>query len=183
MRVRDWRELLKEATADADRPADWRAIAGDRAGGLGEDCYLAHPAVGIVQLKTYAKNPFEGRGVGTRVARRIDEDLEPMLPDEDAGGRFGVRRPPSDRDEAEAMARRVGAVIETHADAPTGPGDLFEDLMGALDSPAHGPMTFEFRDRSERLEELAEQFAEADSVLDAELEDRIAADGVDRGFM
>lgn len=43
MRVRDWQDIVSDVVdSDAD-PDDWRAVAGDRASGLGEDLYLGHP--------------------------------------------------------------------------------------------------------------------------------------------
>jgi hypothetical protein len=183
MRVRDWDDILADVTEDSNEPDGWRAVGGRRAGGVGEDVYLGHPATGLFHLKTYAKNPFEVRGVGTRVARKVDGDVEPLLPDtDDEVGRFAVRTPPEDEDEAESMATRLEETLKVHAEAPTGPDDLFDDVMSALDSPAFGPMEFEPTDRPDGLDDLAETFADADDVLDAELDDLIEDDGVDRGF-
>jgi len=181
MRVRDWQDIVRDVVeSDAD-PEGWRAVAGDRRRGLGEDFYLGHPAGGVYHLKSYAKNPFEVRGVGARVARRVDEDIDPLLPTGDAG-RFAVQSPPEDEDDAETKARRLEEVMRTHADAPTTPGDLFDDVMEVLESPAFGPMEYAFDDRPAALDDLADTFEEAESLLDAELDDLIDADEVGRGF-
>jgi hypothetical protein len=184
MRVRDWDDILADVTeSDAD-PDGWRAVAGNRARGLGEDLYLGHPRVGVYQLKTYAKNPARVRGVGARVARKVDGDIDPLLPGRDAddGGRFAVQRPPEDEDEAEDVAKRLEETVRVHAEAPTSPEDFFTDVMEALDSPAYGPMRYEFDDRPEELDELATTFDEAEELLDAELDDLIDDDEVGRGF-
>ncbi|MES3518316.1 MAG: hypothetical protein PPP58_11710 [Natronomonas sp.] len=182
MRIRDWEDIMQEVV-EADAPAsDWRAIAGDRADGIGEDMFLGHPDVGVYGLKTYAKNPFEVQGVGTKVARRVDADLDPLLPGDDAGGRFGVNTPIEDESAAETTAKRLEAVIETHADAPTTGDALFEDVMDALDSPAFGPMEYDSHGRPDDLGTLSETFEEATSLLDSELDDLIDAENVDRGF-
>jgi hypothetical protein len=184
MRVRDWQDILADVTdADVD-PDGWRAVAGDRRGGLGEDLYLGHPNAGVYALKTYTKNPTELRGVGARVARRIDEDLEPLLPREerDDAGRFAVQSPPEDEEHAETMATRLEETVKVHAEAPTTPDDFFEDVMDALDSPAFGPMEYEFDSRPDRLEDLSEEFADADELLSKDLDDLVESDGVDRGF-
>jgi len=181
MRVRNWQSVLEDVTeSDAD-PGKWRAVAGDRSAGLGEDLYLGHPAVGVYQLKTYAKNPFEVRGVGTRVARRVDDDIQPFFPAKGTG-HFGVRSPVESEAHAEQVGRNVESVLSAHADAPTTPGDLFEDVMGALDSPAYGPLSYDQYDRSDQLTELSDTFEEADDLLDAELDDLIESDGTARGF-
>lgn len=182
MRVRDWQDILTEVTEGSGDPDRWRAVAGRRRSGIGEDLYIAHPNTGVYLLKTYSKHPREIKGVGTQIARRVDEDLAPLLPREEDDGRFAVRSPPEDEREAESIARRLRETLKVHSEAPTGPDDLFEDVMEALDSPAYGPMEFDPRGRPERLTELSSTFEEAESILDAELDDLIEDDGVDRGF-
>ena len=181
MRVRDWQDLVSDVVdGDAD-PDGWRGVAGPRRRGIGEDLYLGHPAVGLFLLKTYPKNPFEVRGVGGQVARRLDDELEALLPDRDAG-RFAVHRAPSDEDAAEQTARRVEETVRAHAEAPDTPEALFEDLMDAIQSPAYGPMEYDLRERPERLDEAASTFEDAESLLDAEFEDLVEEDDIGRGF-
>lgn len=180
MRVRDWQAILEDVVESGDDPGDWRAVAGDRSRGLGEDLYLGHPRVGVYQLKTYAKNPFEVRGVGARVARRIDDDLDPLFPEE-GSGRFGVQSP-IEEGEADATATRLEGVLEAHSEAPTTPNDLFEDVMGALDSPAYGPMEYDQYGRPSRLNDLSGEFEEAERLLNTELDDLVEADETDKGF-
>ena len=182
MRVRDWQDILTDVVeSDAD-PSGWRAVGGDRSGGLGEDLFVGHPDAGVFQLKTYAKNPFQVEGVGAQVARRIDDDIDPLFPGtEGTPGLFGVQEPVADEDEAESVAKDVGSVVEAHADAPTTPQDLFDDVMDAMDSPAYGPMDFDQYDRPDTLDDLTETFEEAEDLLDAEFEDVVGED-VERGF-
>jgi AcrR family transcriptional regulator len=182
MRIRDWQDILDDVTdANAD-PDGWRAIAGQRRDGVGEDLYLGHPGVGVYHLKTYAKNPYDVRGVGAKVARKVDDGIEPYLPDEERRGRFAVQSPPDDEDEAESAARKLEETIKVHAEAPTTPDDLFRDVMDALDSPAYGPMEYELSERPDDLDTLSATFDEADELLSAELDDLIERDEVDRGF-
>ena len=181
MRVRDWQDILGDVVESNADPDGWRAVAGDRRGGVGEDLFLGHPSVGVFQLKTFAKNPFEVQGVGSRVARRIDDELDPIFPAEDGSGRFGVNRGIEDEDEAKARAKELETVMRTHADAPTSGDALFEDVMDALDSPAFGPMEYDMYDRPEELETLSETFEEAEELLSSELDDLIEED-VGRGF-
>ncbi|OVE85759.1 helix-hairpin-helix domain-containing protein [Natronolimnobius baerhuensis] len=184
MRIREWQDILEDVTDRGVDAEDWRAVAGDRAGGVGEDMYLAHPRAGVFFLKTYAKNPYEVRGVGTHVARNLDDEIGSFLPDQqESGGRFAVQSPPEDEDHAHSVSKRLQTVLETHADAPTRPQDLFDDVMDALESPAFGPMEYDQYDRPDELEALADRFEEADDLLNAELEDLIETDEVDRGFM
>jgi hypothetical protein len=182
MRVRDWQDLLADVADGNADPDGWRAVAGQRRDGVGEDMYLGHPSAGVYQFKTYAKNPYDVRGVGARVARRIDDDIDPHLPPEEVRRRFAVQSPLEDEDEAEEAATRLEEAIKVHAEAPTSPDDFFEDVMDAIDSPAYGPMEFDPTDRPEELDALSETFEEAEDLLSAELDDLIEDDEVDRGF-
>jgi len=182
MRVRDWEDILDDVSEGTADPDGWRAIAGQRRDGVGEDLYLGHPGVGVYHLKTYAKNPYDVRGVGAKVARKIDGDIDPHLPTEDLPRRFAVQSAPADEDEAESKARRLAETVKVHAEAPTSPDDFFEDVMDAIDSPAYGPMAFDLSDRPDDLDALSETFDEAEDLLDAELTELIERDGVDRGF-
>jgi len=182
MRIRDWDDILAEVVESDVDPAGWRAVGGDRQRGLGEDMYLAHPAVGAFQLKTYAKNPYQVDGVGSQIARRIDDELDPLFPtDDNSNGMFGVQQPAEDEGDAESRVKRLQTVVETHAEAPTTPRAMLEDVMDALESPAYGPMEFDHHDRPEQLEQLSTTFDEAEELLDKELDDLIEED-VERGF-
>ncbi|MDZ7730404.1 MAG: hypothetical protein U5K37_05045 [Natrialbaceae archaeon] len=181
MRIRSWDDLLADVLDRDLEPAGWRAVAGRRDGAIGEDMYLAHEDAGVYQIKSYAKNPFTVRGVGTRVARRVDEDIGPHLPDRDTAGRFGIQQP-IEEEAAETVEQRLTEVVKTHAEAPTSPGDFFEDVMDVLESPAFGPMEFDGYGRPEALDALGEQFDEAESLLTDELEDLITDDGIHRGL-
>jgi hypothetical protein len=174
MRVRDWQDILEDVVESGADAGDWRAGAGDRRGGPGEDMYLGHPSGGVFQLKTFAKNPYEVRGVGSRVARKVDEDLEPLFPAEEAGGRFGVNDGVDDESDAEKKAKNLETVLETHADAPTTPD--------ALDSPAFGPMEYDMYDRPDELDDLSDTFEEAEELLSKELDDLVEDSDVGRGF-
>lgn len=182
MRVREWQDVVRDVVEADVTPEDWRAIAGPRQGGVGEDLYLAHPGAGVYVLKTYSKNPYELRGVGGQVARSLDDEIGSYLP-ETGTGHFAVHPAPNDESEAEERAQRVQEVVRTHAAAPTSPDDLVEDLMTAIDSPAFGPLEYDNRSRPDALDGLTDSFDEAERILNAELEDLIDVDEIDRGFM
>ncbi len=182
MRIRDWQDIVRDVVDEDVDPDGWRAIAGNRTRGLGEDMYLAHPRSGVYLLKTYAKNPFDVKGVGSHVARKVDDDIDPYLPD-GTGSRFAVNAAPTDEEAASERAKRLEETIRAHADAPTTPDALFEDVMLAIESPAFGPIEYEFHGRPDPLDGLSSTFEEAEELLDSELDDLIDTDEVDRGFM
>lgn len=181
MRIRAWKDIVRDVIESGAEPEGWRAVAGNRSAGVGEDLYLGHPNAGVYQLKTYAKNPFTVQGVGTQVARRLDDEIGSYLPESD-NGRFAVRSAPDSEDAAKAQAKRLEETIKTHADAPTTPDALFEDVMGAVESPAFGPMEYNSYGRPDNLDRLAEGFEEAEKLLNTELDDLIDGEEVGRGF-
>ena len=93
---------------------------------------------------------------------------------------FGVQQPIPE-EEAPERAEELETVLETHADAPTTPEALFEDVMETLDSPAYGPMEFDPHDRPEGLDELTATFEDAQQALEAEF-DELVDETVTRGF-
>ncbi|GAB3029359.1 hypothetical protein [Natronobiforma cellulositropha] len=185
MRIREWRDVLEDVAERSVDPEDWRAVAGNRSGGVGEDLYLAHPRAGVFFLKTYAKNPYQVRGVGAKVARSLDDEIGSYLPGRERGAsaRFAIRSPPEDEDHAESQASKLEEVVKAHADAPTTPSDMFDDVMEVLESPAFGPMAYDGYGRPDELDGLADEFDEAEQLLSAELDDLIETDEVGRGFM
>ncbi|WP_231182706.1 hypothetical protein [Haladaptatus sp. DYF46] len=186
MRIREWQDILQDVVDRSVDPEGWRAAGGQRAGGVGEDLYLGHPKAGLFHLKTYAKNPYQVRGVGTHVARKLDDEIGSYLPEKESReGRFAVRNTEDERPdekEMEARAKRVEETIKAHADAPTSGADLFDDVMEALESPAFGPMAFDGYDRPDPISDLAETFEEEEKLLNEELDDLIDEDEVGRGF-
>lgn len=179
MRVRDWQDIVNDVVEANVEPADWRAVAGKRDGGLGEDLYLAHPRRGVYLVKTYAKNPFERKGVGAQLARSVDDEIGAHLPSE-RESMFAVR--PGMDEDTQDRARRVEETVKAHADAPTEPSDLFEDMMRAMDSPAFGPLAYDPNGRPESIDGLAGTFDDAESVLGNELDDLLDRDQISRGF-
>ena len=73
-------------------------------------------------------------------------------------------------------------VVQAHADAPTTSGDFFDDVMDALESPAFGPMEYDPYGRPDAMDDLKDEFADAEELLDAELDDLVEEDDVGRGF-
>ena len=183
MQIRDWQDILSTVVDSDHDPEGWRAIAGQRATGVGEDFYLGHPSGGLYHLKTYAKNPTDLRGVGMKIARKVDDEIDPLLPRRgDDPGRFAMQQPPEDESDAESMASQLESTLQHHADSEASAEQFFSDVMDAVDSPAFGPMEYELSERPDRLENLSESFEEAEELLNAELDELIEDDDVGRGF-
>jgi hypothetical protein len=89
MKIKSPHETLNDILADAKKyPRDWKAIFGEDPERLSRDCYILHPDIGIYLLKEYQKNPFHIEGVGGKIARHIDEDIEEEITKNQ--GEFGI---------------------------------------------------------------------------------------------
>jgi len=77
VKVKSRRETLNDVVKDAKKyPKGWKAIFGKDREHLSNDYYIFNPKTGIYLLKEYQKNPFEVKGVGGKIARHVDEDIE-----------------------------------------------------------------------------------------------------------
>ena len=65
-------EIVNEAKK---RKKGWKLVFGKDEVMQSHDYYIFHPEVGIYLLKEYQKSPFEFRGVGGKIARKVDEGV------------------------------------------------------------------------------------------------------------
>ena len=80
MKVKTRIETLNDVIKDAKKhPTGWKAIFGKDNNRLSNDYYIFNQKSGIYLLKEYQKNPFELKGVGGKIARYVDEDVENEL--------------------------------------------------------------------------------------------------------
>jgi len=77
MKIKSRNETLNDVLKEAKRqPKNWKAIFGKDIHALSSDYYLYHPNVGLYFLKEYQKNVYERKGVGGKIARQVDSDIE-----------------------------------------------------------------------------------------------------------
>jgi hypothetical protein len=89
MDIKPRHEILTDIIHRAKRhPKGWTATFGQDSDTFSHDCYLFHPDIGIYLLKEYHKNPYEVKGVGSKLARRLDDDIEEQITA--ASGGFGI---------------------------------------------------------------------------------------------
>jgi hypothetical protein len=82
-------EILNDVIRDGKKyPDNWKAVFGKDSKRLSRDYYIFNPNIGIYLLKEYEKNPFEIKGLGGKIARRIDEDIETKISKK--AGDFGI---------------------------------------------------------------------------------------------
>jgi len=77
VKIKSRDEILKDVIREGKKfPKNWKAVFGKDNKNLSNDYYIFNPKIGIFLLKEYQKNPFEMKGIGGKIARHVDEDLE-----------------------------------------------------------------------------------------------------------
>jgi hypothetical protein len=89
VKIKSRNDILNDIIRDGKKhPKGWNAALGKDSTTFSHDCYISHPDIGIYLLKEYNKNPFEVKGVGTKLARHIDDDIEEQM--RKKSGDFGI---------------------------------------------------------------------------------------------
>jgi hypothetical protein len=80
LKIKTRNEILNDVIRDGKKHSkDWNAVFGKDNARLSRDCYIFNPKIGVYLLKEYEKNPYETKGIGGLVARKLDEDVESEL--------------------------------------------------------------------------------------------------------
>jgi hypothetical protein len=88
-KIKPRNEILNDVIKDGKKyPNNWKAVFGKDNKLLSTDYYLFNPDIGIYLLKEFEKNPFEVKGIGGKIARHLDEDLESEI--SKYAGDFGI---------------------------------------------------------------------------------------------
>jgi len=82
-------EILNDIIRDSKKyPDGWKAAFGKDHKLASTDYYIFNPNVGIYLLKEYQKNPVQVKGIGAKIARNIDDDIEQKI--NEKSGDFGI---------------------------------------------------------------------------------------------
>jgi hypothetical protein len=89
VKIKKRHEILSDIIRDGKKyPKDWKAVIGVDKKNLSKDFYIFNPDIGIYLLKEYEKNPFLVKGLGGKIARKIDENIEAEV--SKYAGDFGI---------------------------------------------------------------------------------------------
>jgi len=77
MKIKDRNEILKDVLRDSKKhPKGWKAVFGRDDRLLSNDFYVFNPEIGLYLLKEYEKNPYHIKGIGGKIARHVDENID-----------------------------------------------------------------------------------------------------------
>ena len=80
MKIKSREIILDEIIRDVKKnKKGWKMIFGRDERLFSYDYYIFHPKVGTYFLKEYQKNPLEIKGIGGKIARNIDDEINSIL--------------------------------------------------------------------------------------------------------
>ena len=89
MKIKNRYDILRDVIKDGKKyPNNWKAVFGKDKKSLSNDYYIFNPNIGIYLLKEYDKNPYDIKGVGGKIARHVDENVEAKV--SKYAGDFGI---------------------------------------------------------------------------------------------
>ncbi|MHA2227127.1 MAG: hypothetical protein ACXAC8_18065 [Candidatus Hodarchaeales archaeon] len=92
MTIKSLQEILRDILKDGRKtPGEWKSISAPTRDRSGSDLLLFHPDTGpIYQVKAYEKNPYQITGIGSKLARDVDEDFLKLIQNRKTGGNIGI---------------------------------------------------------------------------------------------
>ncbi|UCG01123.1 MAG: hypothetical protein JSW11_16085 [Candidatus Heimdallarchaeota archaeon] len=92
MAIKSLQEILKDILKEGRKtPGEWKTLLAPTSDRFGSDLLLFHPTTGpIYQVRAYEKNPFQMTGMGTRIARNVDEDFLKLIRRKKSHGNLGI---------------------------------------------------------------------------------------------
>jgi hypothetical protein len=77
VKIKTRSNVLNDVIRDAKKyPKGWKAVIGKDKNRFSNDYYIFNPNAGIYLLKEYQKNPYVIKGIGGKIARYVDENIE-----------------------------------------------------------------------------------------------------------
>lgn len=92
MAIKSLQEILRDILKEGRKtPGEWKTLAAPTPDRFGSDLLLFHPTTGpIYQVRAYEKNPLQMTGMGTRIARDVDEDFLRLIKNQKSRGNLGI---------------------------------------------------------------------------------------------
>ena len=89
MKIKNRNEILNDIIHEGKKhPRGWKAVIGKDIKRMSRDYYLFNPDTGIYLLKEYQKNPYQIKGIGSKIARHLDDEIEDQIIKKQ--GEFGI---------------------------------------------------------------------------------------------
>jgi hypothetical protein len=164
VKIKSRNAILTDIIRDGKQhPKGWSATFGSDPESFSHDCYMFHPSVGIYLVKEYNKNPYEVKGVGSKIARRIDDDIIDRLTNQ--SGDFGI------------LQGNLQKILE-NIDKGIPPRKILEGAIQGKDLGLKIPVRGHASTSRETYEYLESTFSPKQKKLTSTFEKMVADDGL-----
>ena len=157
-------ELLQKAKR---KPTGWKAAMGVNPLQHSQDYYVFHPNIGLYVIKEFEKNPFVRQGVGSKVSRRIDDDIEDIFVHNK--GKFGI------------VQGDMKKVLH-HLERGHKPTELFQAAMDGKDMGIRIPLRGNATSEKPVFSKIHEAMGEKRKKLDAAYDELITEEQVNASY-
>jgi len=164
MNIKNRHDILTDIIKDSNtHPKNWKAIFGRDPHLLSQDYYLFHPDVGVYFIKEYQKNPYVQNGVGGKIIRHVDEDLEQTITT--FSGDFGI---------IQGDVRKIA----THLQQGRKPAEIIDAAVNGKDLGLHIPVRGKASSEIEEFSMFRDQLRSKRRSVDDAFEKLAKKDGL-----
>lgn len=164
VKIKSRNEMLNDIIRDSKKyPKGWMAAFGKDKNLFSHDYYIFNPEVGVYLLKEYQKNPFNVKGLGTKIARHIDDDIQEKISEK--SGDFGI---------IQGNIRKIVKNIDRGVD----PQKIFEEGLKGKDLGIKMPLKGKASTSIDAFNHLQETFSSKQKRLNSKFEKMASDDGI-----
>ena len=164
MQIKSRNETLTDIIKDSKKhQKGWIATFGRDPMLLSNDYYIANPKVGVYLLKEYQKNPFQIKGIGTKIARNLDEDIEEKI--HKKTGDFGIIQ-----GDIQKIIRNIDKGIH--------PQKIFEEGLKGNDLGIKMPIKGKASSSKDSFTSMQKSYSSKQKKLNEKFEEIMSEDGI-----
>ena len=164
MKIKSRNETLNDIIRDSKKyPNGWKAAFGKDDLLFSHDYYIFNPNVGIYLLKEYHKNPYNVKGLGTKIARHIDQDIQEKISGK--SGDFGI------------IQGNIKKIVK-NIDRGVHPQKIFEEGLKGRDLGIKMPLKGKASTSKDAFNHLQATFSLKQKRLNSKFEKMVSDDGI-----
>ncbi len=178
MKIRDLNEIfdeIKEEGKKIDKKDDWWAGKA-RNKEIGNEWFMGHPDVGLYQFKSYQKNPYSSTGVGAKLTKNVDDEIEKKF-EKQTNSIFGVLPDKINKN----RKKRAKRLIENPKH--NNPSKLFKNLLNTLGINIRGSLSQSRKGEPTSIQELKGEFDEEQKQLTNEFKKILNRDDIYNSYV
>lgn len=168
-------EDIKDEGKDVENKDEWWAGKGNQKD-LGDEWFVGHPEIGLYQFKSYRKNPYTLKGVGTKLTKNIDDEIESDF-EKDTNSMFGILP----NEIKKSRKRRTEKMIKE--EEFKNPTQLFKKILDGLGINIRGNLSYSKNDSPKPVRNLRSKFEEEQKQLTEEFRKILNRDEVYNSYI